>query len=78
LEGQEAYSNFEIKRTVGGSSFGDHLRNGMRWIWHKTKEHAPQVLGSLASTAKGIMASSGNPYGQAGAAALSALRLRKR
>jgi len=73
LEGQEAYSNFEIKRAVGGSSFGDHLRNGMRWIWQKTKEHAPQVLGSLASTAKGIMASSGNPYGQAGAAALTAL-----
>jgi len=70
---QEPYTNFEVRRMVGGSSFMDNLRNGVRWLGQKVREHAPQVLGNLATTAKGIMASSGSPYGAAGAAALGAL-----
>jgi len=70
---QEPYTNFEVRRMVGGSSFFDNLRNGVRWLGQKVREHAPQVLSNLATTAKGIMASSGSPYGAAGAAALGAL-----
>ena len=70
---QEPYTNFQVRRMVGGSSFMDNLRNGVQWLGQKVREHAPQVLGQLATTAKGIMASSGSPYGAAGAAALGAL-----
>jgi hypothetical protein len=70
---QQPYTSFEIKRMVGGSSFSDNLRNGLRWLWQKTKEVAPGVMSQLGTTAKGALMSSGNPYGVAAGTALNAL-----
>jgi hypothetical protein len=50
---------------VGGSSFGDRLHSALRWLGQKANQFAPM--------AKNMMAMSGSPYGQAGAAALGAL-----
>ena len=56
---------------VGGSSFMSNLRNHLGNIWQKVKDSG--VLNHMGTAAKNIMASSGNPYGAAGAAAMGAL-----
>ena len=66
---QPTYTNFEIRRMIGGGSFTDRLHSALHWIGQK----AQQALPYIASAAKTAMASSGNPYGTAGAAALTAL-----
>ena len=68
---QEPYTNFEVHRMVGGSSFTDNLRNGMRHLWSKIRESG--ALNQLGTAAKTALASSGNPYGLAASAAMGAL-----
>jgi hypothetical protein len=68
---QQAYSSSEVKRLVGGSSFMSNLRNHLGNIWQKVRDSG--VLTHMGTAAKNVMASSGNPYGAAGAAALGAL-----
>jgi len=57
---------------VGGSSFTDNLRNGVRHSWSKIRESG--VLNQLGKVAKGALASSGNPVGVAASGALQPLR----
>ena len=64
--GQPGYTKNEVGRMVGGSSFGDKIHSALRWLGQKAHQLAP-----MAKT--NMMAMSGNPYGQAGAAALGAL-----
>ena len=68
---QEPCTNFEVHRMVGGSSFTDNLRNGMRHLWSKIRESG--ALNQLGTAAKTALASSGNPYGLAASAAMGAL-----
>ena len=72
---QQPYSTFEVKRMVGGSSFMSNLRNHLGNIWQKVKDSG--ALNHLGTAAKTMLASSGNPYGAAGAAAMGALGFRR-
>ena len=68
---QQPYSTVEVKRMVGGSSFWSNLRNNLGNIWQKVKDSG--ALNHLGTAAKTMLASSGNPYGAAGTAAMGAL-----
>ena len=62
---QPSYTNFEIQRMIGGRSFGERIHSALHWLGQKAQQLAP--------IAKNVLASSGNPYGQAASAALGAL-----
>ena len=63
--GQPGYTKHEVGRMIGGSSFMDKI--------HSVVRHIGQFAHRVAPMAKNMMTMSGNPYAQAGAAALGAL-----
>jgi hypothetical protein len=62
---QEPYSNFEIRRLVGGRSFMDNLRSGLHWVREKANQYATPLKHALTAMP--------NQYAQTGAAVLGAL-----
>ena len=62
---QEHYTNFEVHRMVGGRSFMENLRSGIRWLRDKANQYA--------TPAKHLLQSMPNLYAQTGAAVLGAL-----
>jgi hypothetical protein len=62
---QTPYTNFEVNRLVGGASFGDKVRSGLRWI-HSKMPAVKQVLGNIphpiAQTAHNVLGAVG--YGK--------------
>ena len=44
---QTPYTNFEVNRLVGGASFGDKVRSGLRWIPHPIAQTAHNALGAV-------------------------------
>jgi hypothetical protein len=62
---QTPYTNFEVNRLVGGASFGDKVRSGLRWI-HSKMPAVKNALGSIphpiAQTAHNVLGAVG--YGK--------------